>query len=444
MLRKNVKLVLNFLLFSLIVLNWSCQKDDEMPTLPSCPDGRTYALDYRTAQFSGNTIWLTNTDGELVLNEEVPGGAATPYFVNLEKACSDVYTLSTAGYPTMSNGNPQVFAHNFQIREFGSVPQGSAIDFWNGLNATLFGYLPEGTIYIEDCPPVDSVRLLSYSDPREGYGSTARFSFEYSAEDNLLAIRTMNTALWVTDLQLAVRTLDGAWAGMWFPASSFVGLPPPRSYAQLEPMRVLQTTIEWPTNAREAELEVFWVQDAINRRVQIIGKTDSPGVFELPFPANIDGPFLFHFRWKDEYEREIKTVEERWPGGLSFFPTLEGQLVDYQYPQLHYESVGANILKVDGIYEDPNSSAYCRRQYEGPIAGDGTINFAPFSPSLDQASSRLKVLYETTWDQELIVDFYYYPAMTGFDWYLRNVVSDLGSGQSWLERQVYERLTLPQ
>mgnify|MGYP000149625672 CR=1 FL=1 len=433
-----------FLFLVVVLTTLSTCKDDEVIDFPSCSNGDTYALDYRTAQFSGNTIWLSNSAAELVLDEDVEGGTATRYFVNLEDACSDVYTFSTAGYPNMSNGNPQIFAHNFQINEFGGVPAGSVVDYWNALNSTIFGSLPEGTIYIENCPPIDSVRLLTYADPREGYGLAPRFSFEYSAEDSLLAVHTQLSFLWVTDLQLAVRTLDGVWGGMSFPANALVDLPAPRSYADLQPMELLQTMIEWPTNATDAELEIFWVQDVNNRRLQLIGRTDKPGLLEMPSLSGIDGPFLFQFHWKDDHEREIHRVEESWFPKLSFFPTIEGELVNYQYPQLQYESTGANVITLDGIYDDPNSSAYCRRQYAGPVATDGNLVLAPFSNSLDQASNRLKSLYESTWDQDLTLHFYHYPAMTGnFGWYLRYVVSDLGTGSEWLDRLNYERMTIP-
>lgn len=432
-------------LMMLLPLCWGCQDEEVVPVFENCPEGDTYALDFRAGQASGNRIWLTDADNELAFDEGIEGGAAMPYFVNLEGACSDVYTLSTAGYPTRSNGNPAIYSQNFLVQEFGSVPHGSILDIWSGLSDTFFGSLDEGTIRIEHCPPIDSVRLLTVSDPREGYGAAPRISYEYLAEDSLLLIHTQKTYLWATDILLAIRrTDDGAWAGFSFAANFTTDLPTLRDYAELEPMPLRQAFIDWPTQAQDASLVVLLIQDMANRRAQVVAKTETPGLLELPLLDGMDGPFLFHFQWRDEFEREIRRVEPSWQEKLAFFPSIEGQLLSYDYPMVQYASTGASLVTLDGVYRNPNLTQYCRRRYAGPVSEDGALTLSPLSPWLDDANSQLIELYQNAIGEDASLDFYHYPAMRGqMDWYLRNVVSDLGSGQSWLESLEFERLHLP-
>ncbi len=209
-------------------------------------------------------------------------------------------------------------------------------------------------------------------------------------------------------------------------------------------MNLQSTEVQWPTGARDMELELHWVHDLSGRKVTMVGLQTEEGNLEIPMPAEVAGPYIITARWEDEYAREVRYMMDEWPEELNIISSLQGEVLSFEYPNLEISTSGLNVLRVDGAFVN-SSGYYSQRQYVAEAKeGPQQIQFAPLSPAMDATDPDIKPLYEQALDESGRLDLYYYQETDGtYSWYFRNILSDPVSGEAWLKSLRYERLIVP-
>ena len=424
---------------------WTCNKEETI-VLSTCSDGNTYAIDYRPTFFQDSRIWLTEADGDVGFDEPLSFATFGLQFLNFDDACEDEYTISFANYIQGSGSSPAWIAQNLTVDEYDQVPNGSILDE-RGASltfGTVVNFQPESQIVVSNCPPIDSVEFWLNSG-RDFEGNINQpYIYEYYPEDSVLVVTTDPVQVTATDVTLAVRREeDGAWLGhnYMLAGSQFDGELP---YAELGPLEARTIPVSWPENAVSVELELRLITSAVGQRNNILsfGTEREDAVTVLVDPLT-QGPLLVTAAWTDGARFEMVRVYEQWPTQIDISTQIEATIGNYNYPSLELTTSGANIAVIAGTYVRPEESEFCFRNFTTPLEeGTQTIRFPNFSPRL--RNDQLDRVYEGALQENTVINFYHYPGMNGsYSWYLRNVHSQQGTGQTWLESLEYERLIVP-
>lgn len=437
---------LSTLLSLFLLLTFSCRDDDQI-TLTTCKDGDTFALDFRPLSFDRLHLWLTEADGDLAFDEELTFSTGGLDFLNFPKACEEEYTISNGSFRTVYEWEPEAFVQMLSVMEVAKVRNGSVLDLQGG-SLDLGRYvnsLPEGTIVVHHCPPIDSVRFWVNRNEYSVIDSQPPYTSEYHPGDSVLVLYTLLTQRQATDALLAIRSSqDGSWKGQQYGAIFEAAVD--YSYDDLEPLTKESLAINWPADAENVELEIRWINSVTAQGSMILAFEERTADIEVPMPADAhNGPFVIRAKWKDTETYETQYVYDSWPGEITIGSGVDGEIVSFDYPSLRYEASGADIVMMEGIFEDAETYDVGERVYAGPAeTGSAEIRFAPLSPKIGAGSSRVGRLYERSFDGSVAFNLYYFPAMDGsYPWYLRNILSDLATGEEWLRSLEYERLILP-
>lgn len=430
----------------LVVLCYSaCKNDDDMTTLSTCPGRETYSLDFQPDFFEDKYLWLSEADGDIAFDEEVNTALPGLQFLNFENACEDRYTVSVGNYTTESGYYPEEFNQSIRIKEYDAVPNGSVIDLQNARsNGNVFaGFMPNWLIAIQNCPPVDSSLLHIVVDPSVPSPPTTPYYFQYYPEDSVLVLYTEEVRLTSAQGLMAFRNANtDEWLGA---ALNFrEELPTDIAYANLSPLELRSTRLQWPANATDMELEVRWVHDMSGRHSTILALHEGTEDVEVPVPQDLAGPFILTAKWTDDHDHEVRYVMDSWPEELNIISALQGEVLRFEYPELEVSTDGLNIITAEGSLVSPEGF-YAEREYVGEAKGGSqVIRFAPLSPMLESLNTEIRPLYEQGFNESSTLSLYYYPEMNAsYSWYFRNILSELNDSETWLRSLAYERLILP-
>lgn len=435
----------SFLLLLLICYT-ACQNDDDMIVLSTCPEGEIYAIDYSLGFFLDRYIWLTESDGDVAFDEEIDGLLPGLQFLNFEEACEDQYTFSIGNYQPRLGQDPQDFEQFLSVTEYNLVPNGSVLDLQNAdATASPFvGFLPNTTISIADCPPIDSIVFHVYVNPIIFGPPDPLYSFEYSEQDSVLVLSSEAVSITSTDALLAVReAASGDWRGYNLNFRSI--LPESLSYTDFEPVRVQSIALQWPAGAQETEVELRWLNNAPARRSMILAQGEVGTSLVAPVLESTTGPFILTATWKGDHKREVRYLLDSWPTEFSVTSSVEAELLSFDYPKLEVTTSGADVLVAEGRFINFSVDHTVQRTYYGEAKG-GTqeIQFAPLSPTINALNTQVNPLYERGFNDSSTLSLFHYPAMQGsYSWYFRNILSELGDTDAWLSSLAYERLDLP-
>lgn len=430
----------------LVVISYSSCSDDDIIVLSTCPEGATFAIDYRPDFFFEKYLWLTEADGDVAFDEEVDTGLPGLQFLNFENACDDQYTISIGDYQTQQGPDPEDFQQFLSVKEYQLVPQGSVLDFRNArTNPDPFrGTLPEAVLSITGCPPIDSLIFQVEADPLVFGLPDPLFTYQYLTEERTLLLSTELVSVLASNALLAIRdAASGAWRG--FNLDLRFGLPDSQPFDDFDPIIFRSLTLEWPATAQDLEWELRWINDPVGRRTMLLAKGEGTNQLEVPLLEYAQGPFLFTARWLDDNRREIRFLLDSWPEDLNIQSTIEGEVLNFDYPVLDIATSGSNIMIIEGTHNNTSSNARVQRSFLGlDRGGTQQIQFAPLSPMLHAMNTQVNPLFERGFNSSSTLSLFQYPAMgSSYSWYFRNVASERSDTQDWLESLTYERLTLP-
>ena len=429
--------------FLLCTLCWLGCRDDTPSLFSTCPDGATYAVDYRSGVIEGGYIWLSEQDGDLAYEERLePVLAPGPQdFFNFQDACEDQYTVSMAIFPNWAITEREI-ASDLRIVEFGAVPNGLLLDRTrNSLAGPNF--IADGQIEIWNVPPVDQAQLLAPNEQYQELGYDLVFSHSNIVGDSLLSLVMNAGAPLNLEGMLVLHLADTEQAvGAYLDLRSFYPLV--MFYNQFFPLEKRQLSVEWPGNSFDKELEVSWIKE-LNDKEQILlaAGSDLENV-DVYTPLDATGPFVVKARWRGSADYEVQYVYDEWPSAITLEPLVEGKLTSFEYPELNFEVGFADILTLEGEDEWIFESEFGSRLFTTPVsAGVQSLRLPDFSPALTELGERLPALSQRTFAEDMQFSLWHFPAMNGsYEWYLRNVFSDLATGSLWLESLEYERLTV--
>ena len=139
---------------------------------------------------------------------------------------------------------------------------------------------------------------------------------------------------------------------------------------------------------------------------------------------------------------ELQYVVDTWPTEIMVSAQIDAEVLDFTYPELRYQAAGANIAVANGSYSDVQNQEFGQRWYTGRSGeGEQTIRFAPLSFAL--RDTRIDFLYERAYQATALLYLYNYTQMNDdYNWYLRQVYSDLSVGEEWLNTLEYEMVRL--
>ncbi|MEL6835451.1 MAG: hypothetical protein AAFP77_20790 [Bacteroidota bacterium] len=420
--------------------------DDDSITLTTCSGEDTYALDYRPLFFQDTRIWLTEADGDVGFDEPLNNLTFGIQFLNFDDACEDEYTVSLASYQQGGGSSPVIIAENLFVNEYASVPSGSVLDQSSATRTfgAVVNFQSESTIIIRDCPPIDSVMFWLNSTTVLGQENDPPYEFEYASIDNTLLITTDAAQVTASDVIVAIRReQEQDWYGLDIDAIG-TSLGRNVSFTELKPLELRPTSVAWPSNISLAEIELRWINSISSQRTTIVSlETEEVETLMPLLPSEAGGPFLVTAKWTKDQERyESAQVLMTWPSQIVISSQLDGQVNAYTYPTMELTSSGADIVEINGLYNRSDIPELCFRSYTSPLVeGTQTLRFPYFSPRL--RDERLDRVYEGALQENVTISFYHYPGMNGsYSWYLRNVHSQQGTGETWLQSLAYELLTL--
>lgn len=422
-----------------------CRNDDDSMTNPLsvCSDGGVYALDLATDIFSDNQIWLSEADGDIAADEEWNVTSGGVQFYNLEKACEDAYTMSVAGYRQVEPGTFSTDNENLWVREVAAVPNGSNISTRELLQGTARAvtYMPGYVFEIQNCPAIDSVRFWVGANRNNAYDLEPDIAFTYQDIENKCTIEIQQAVAYAGTALLAVRhSTYGTWFGVTVDLFGQVSID--LDFLEMAALETKPININWGDGLEDLFVEIRWINDFGRRHTMVLDVIDEEGDFVVPMPAEAEGPFAIYARQWSTGTREKQQVFNTWPTEVTIDFQLDGEVTDFTYPTLNYETSGADIAVVNGNYSDPNNQEFGQRWYAGPSgSGAQSIRFAPLSFAL--RDSRTEVLYDRAFQAVATLSLYSFPNMNGdYSWYLRRVYSDLTSGNDWVETLEFERMII--
>ncbi len=423
---------------------WGCRSDDDsmMNPLSVCSDGGVYALDLASDVFRSNQIWLTEADGDIAADQEWDIATLGVQFFNFEDACEDAYTMSLAGYRQQEPGTISSDGENLWVREVAEVPNGSNINTRVLLQGTASAvtFMPGYTFEIQNCPAIDSVRFWLGADRNNGYGLEPDITLTYQDIENKCIIDVQQAVAYAGTALLAVRhAAYGTWFGTT--VNLFGQVSVDLDFFEMPALETKPINISWQDGLEDLFVEIRWINEIGSKRSMVLDVIDKEGDFVVPMPAEAQGPFTIYARQWSTGTREVQQVFDTWPSEVDINFQLEGEVTNFTYPELQYEASGANIAVANGIYSgSPNSVENSQRWYAGPAAeGQQSITFAPLSFVL--RDSRTEFLYDQAYKANARLKLYNYANMNSdYSWYLRNVYSDLGTGDHWLKTLDYEML----
>ncbi|MEL7251519.1 MAG: hypothetical protein AAFO03_24050 [Bacteroidota bacterium] len=415
--------------------------DDEAIMLPTeCAGASNFVVDFRPRVWlSENRIWLTDKDEKTEVGESLTVDGIILSFLSFNGACENTYNFN---YGYARPATPSSGIVELSVEEVAAVPSGNIIDLASAsFNFNLFDIVvAEWDLVVQGCPPVDSVRFLTAASPSVSGDSTPTFEYEYSADDSTLVISSELAFIDATEVLLAIRLRETTeWLGQVINTR----LPPPEiiSYTDLQPLSLQRTTINWPTGASDLALEARVITNVEQKRNRPLGRMHEGNELSFPQLDNTAGPFLIQAAWKiDNDSWEWSRVFAEWPEEITIDPQMTISAFDFNYPEIRFNNAGAGIIECRGLYLRAGAAASSQRVYYGPIdQGEQLIRLGPLFSGF--SAPETEQLFDLGFSEREEFTFSHYLHMDGnYSWYLRNVLSERATGNTWLRTLDYDQL----
>lgn len=437
--------------FTVLFVLWCCllSCDKNTAALPpvmqeGCPLGADYGLDFSSVPaLQDRRIWLVDEDQEIAADRVIDPTTSGVQFINFPNACEEEYSVNIASFlqQTSIRIYEQDLRQSLSILEVAQVPTGTTVDRVHTFEAS-WGY-PENEVLIYNCPPIAEAKLEVKREGSAFYPLTNLVdAFSYTEEDSLLTL-DMDHDLLLQDESgiLLLQTTDGEWFGL---AQDFrTNLPGSLTFSDFEPYVPKDIQLLYPAATASSRAELLWIADLADKRFIRLGELVDDDQFAVLVPASGPTPLLLHLLWRPgggTYESQ--QVFTDLPQTVEATSSIEVFGPSLAYPFLSYTAEDAQI--VSAYKEQSSPGRHFERRYVGP-SGTGVqfIRFAPFSPGLEEVSGTVTALYHDSFSSNVKLSLYNYPALEGgYRWYLRNVLSDLATGEAWLRSLEYTCLTV--
>ncbi|MEL7424507.1 MAG: hypothetical protein AAFN81_16035 [Bacteroidota bacterium] len=436
---------LRFCLFSLVIfLLASCRDEEIIFPLSTCPEGATYALDYRTTALDDGYIWFSESDGDVGheerLNTSLAAGVLQAF--NFPGACEETYTVSRAVIPFESGSSAEGVARSFRITEIGEVPSGALLDrVANSRTSEVI--INSGQIEILGVPPIEQAQLLVQISSFSGQGLELVEEHRYFPNDSLLVL-DINSLFSTSAVGRLLLRLSETQEVFGFRIDFRTGYPTVMNFNQFTPMESRTLNIDWPVFSANHLLTVNWVDDVRSQQQIFLGTNNGSSSITVELPIDAEGVFLVKANWRNVADFEVQYVYEQWPTELVLDPIVAGQIDAFNYPEINFDIELADIIMLRGSLNNPPQDQFCSRHFIGPARiGKHTLTLPDLSPAFVDLGGSLPNLYERVYTETGRFTLIHYPAMQGsFDWYLNNIYNQGFSSENWLETLEYERVTV--
>ncbi|MEL7251518.1 MAG: hypothetical protein AAFO03_24045 [Bacteroidota bacterium] len=438
---------LRFFLFSLVIfLLAACRDDDMIIPLSTCPEGDTYALDYRAGALDDGYIWLSESDGDVGHEARLSTSptAGVLQVLNFPEACEETYTVSRAKIPFESITDADRVASSFRITEIAEVPNGSLLDqITNSPRPEVV--IGGAQIEIWGVPPIEEAELPAQLINSFQHGYNLVEEQRYFADDSLLVLDVsgLRSAGYAGILRLRLSETQEVFGLRMDLGTSF---PSVLNFSQFTPMESRTVDIDWPVFSFDGLFAIYLVDDFRNQQRTFLGATPGGSSLTVEIPSATEGVFVAKANWNrsSTTEVEVQYVYDQWPEELILDPVVGGQIDAFNYPEINLDISLADIIMLEGEIDRPSQDQFCSRQYIGPAkVGQQTIVLPDLSPVFVKLGGNLPSLYERVYTENSRFSLIHYPAMQGsFAWYLHHIHNRGFSSENWLETLQYERVTV--
>lgn len=432
--------LLLFLLYFCLLLA-ACRSDDEM-VIGNCSNG-SFSIDlsisptFQIATF----CYLTDTDGEVVYEENITGAALGGLvFLNADNACDNRYTACVGTLFSFTN-NTGAAQENFTLDEVANVPNGMGLELTsNGASTITIPFANQVQVTITNCPPVDSVQMdlpIFFAPiPMVDF-----FSTEYNAEDSILTITINRIFTTAQSVLVGLRQAnDQNWKGLLTELTSLDGTT--LDFEDLLQLQLQDIPIE---NVEGGEVDVYLIANESQENIIRLGYSTTNQVSVL-LPENAS-PFLIkskHPLQQGFYQSQ--RIYDQLPDILRQDELISLENARPSFSRLTAEASGGDVVKVYGFDFDPDRNFVDNRSLTFPASeGEISFNFPKISPLLEASGTELRDRHEAILNRAgpsntVIVELTHYPAIQGdYDIFLRKVIGT-PSSRDWLMGQEFERV----